>query len=82
MKNINQLIETVYDETGLGASLVVNRNDDGWTASIAEDGHILLCPAGELWLVSNGHESADEAVMAIEEKVQQGYRLAKEYARG
>jgi hypothetical protein len=82
VKQINKLIEILYDETGLGASLTVNHNADGWTASISEDGHILLCPAGELWLVSTGHGSAEAAVQAVEAKVAAGFKLQEQYANG
>jgi hypothetical protein len=81
MKYITRLIETIYDETGIeGIALNVSRNDDGWTAKIVEDGEILLCAAGELFLVTNGHESLEDAIDALEDKVEQGYKLAAEYA--
>lgn len=81
MKHIDKLIETVYEETGIqGIALRVSRNDDGWTALIEEADEILLCPAGERFLVSNGHDSAESAIAAIDFKVQQGFELYKKFA--
>jgi len=67
MNAIEQLIETVYDETGIqGVALRVSRNDDGWTACVVEGDDILLCCLGERFLVSNGNETMEQAVAAVE----------------
>ena len=79
MKNINKLIEILYDETGRGASLVVSRNGDGLTAGVVEDGDTLLCPAGEMWLMCNGRDSAEDAVAEIEARVAKGFKLQEEW---
>jgi anthranilate phosphoribosyltransferase len=81
MELIQKLIDIVYNETGIqGIALAVSRNDDGWTAKVVEDGEILLCAAGETFLVANGHDTMEDAIDALEEKVRQGNALAKEYA--
>lgn len=81
MKHITWLIEAIYDETDIQTvELLVSLNDDGWTAKVVEDGEILLCPAGEYFLVSNGHGSAEIAIEAIEAKVKRGFELCEIYA--
>lgn len=76
MKHINQLIETVYDETGIqGIALVISRNDDGWTARVVEDGHTLLCSAGEQFLISNGNATMEAAIESVDEIARRGYEM-------
>jgi hypothetical protein len=83
MKLIQQLIETVFDETGIqGIALRVSRNDDGWTAQIVEGDDVLLCPAGERYLLTNGNHTMADAIHVLEDRVRAGYALAEKYQTG
>jgi hypothetical protein len=81
MRNCQRLIETLHDETGLAAEIVIVYTEEGlWNASIREDGHLLLCAAGEYWLHAVGYSTVDDALEELESIVTAGYRLAAEHA--
>lgn len=74
MQKIQQLFETLYDETGIAGRLEVSYDGVDWVATIVDaDNHILLCPAGELYL-STRADSLEDAIAAIEGKVELGYK--------
>lgn len=50
MRYIQQVIETVTDETGIAPKIEITFCEDGWRARVCEDGVTLLCSAGERFL--------------------------------
>jgi len=75
MQKIQQLFETLYDETGIAGRLDVTYDGADWVATIVDtDNHTLLCPAGEFYLSTRADSLAD-AVQQLEEKVAAGYKL-------
>jgi len=75
MQKIQQLFETLYDETGIGGRVEVTYDGDAWVATIVDtDNHILLCPAGEFYLSTRADSLAD-AVQQLEETVAAGYKM-------
>lgn len=74
MQNIQRLIETLLDETGIPATLVVEPGKDGgWRAAVVEDGETLLCPAGERFLVATDDDDMYAAIELLEQKVADGF---------
>ena len=74
MQNIQRLIETLLDETGIPATLVVEPGKDGGRrAAVVEDGETLLCPAGERFLVATDDDDMYAAIELLEQKVADGF---------
>ena len=79
MKSIQQLIETVFDETSIAPELHITLTEAGWCAKIVDEGMVLLCAAGEYFLVASGYETVEAALTELDRIAEQGFRLAAEY---
>jgi hypothetical protein len=79
MTNIERLIETLYDEDGTMAKLVVGIAADWtWFAKILDGSFLLLCAAGETFLVTDKHASAEKAIAALDTIIAKGYTRSEE----
>ena len=82
MKHIFKLLGTLHDETGLPTpALIVGINDLGWHASVKDEGMVLLCAAGETYLSTSGHDSAEDAVEALDNIAKDGFDLQERWLR-
>jgi hypothetical protein len=79
MTNIERLIETLYDEEGTMAKVVVGIAADWtWFAKILDGSFLMLCAAGETFLLTDKHASAEKAIAALDAIVAKGYARAEE----
>lgn len=76
MQHLEQLIDTLIDETGIGATVEVFKAADGWCARVVDDGMTLLCPAGEVWLNTRQHPSAEDALNSLDKIAETGFYMA------
>lgn len=68
MKNIFDLMQIVYDETGERPELSVTITENGdWCAMVTENDYVLLDRQGELYLKCIA-DTAEEALEALNEK--------------
>ena len=75
MQSLQQLIKTLFDESGVSPSIEITFTKNGWLASLVSDDMTLLCPAGEFFLSSGGHDTPDSALAALDRIAKDGYSL-------
>ena len=81
MRYIQQVIETVTDETGIAPQIEITFNHLGWNARVCDDGITLLCSAGERFLNARSCLTPALAIAELEEIAKTGYALSKSWLK-
>jgi predicted RNA-binding protein with PUA domain len=68
MRNIDNLLQTVYDETGVMGDIQITFDpvEDRWRCRIQEEGMVWLDDAGERYLSASDHD-LDSAMRALDQ---------------